>query len=129
MQYFYIKEGSINPPLRMELVNDGRYEFMQEALFNDSIQNASVTFTMRDETDMLVISKAPCNIIHSDSEGCNDRYIIEYQWKGRDTKKSGQYTGTFEINFNGDTYQEGVTYPSGNLIMPIHEKLGIMILP
>lgn len=127
MQYFYINHGSVNNPLRIELINDGRYEFMKSALYNNAIQNADVTFSMRDEDGVLRVSNAPCNLILVDENSCEERYIIEYQWKKRDTKKPGKYIGTFEITFNGDLYEDGVAYPSGNLIVPIYEDLGIII--
>lgn len=126
-QYFYICKNSVNPTLRVELVYDGRYDFMKSALFNNSIQNATVTFSMWDDTERIVISKAPCNIVLSDNNSCEERYIIEYQWKERDTKKVGQYKGRFEIKFNGDLYEEGVDYPSGNLIVPIYEDLIVFV--
>lgn len=127
MQYFYINHGSVNNPLRIELINDGRYEFMKSALYNNAIQNADVTFSMTDEDGVLRVSNAPCSLILVDENSCEERYIIEYQWKQRDTKKPGKYTGTFEVNFKGDLYEDGKTYPSGNLIVPIYEDLGIII--
>lgn len=127
MQYFYINQGSVNNPLRIELINDGRYEFMKSALYNNAIQNADITFSMRDEDGILRVSKAPCTLVLVDENSCEERYIIEYQWKKRDTKKAGKYTGTFEITFNGDLYEDGVSYPAGNLIVPIFEDLGIII--
>ena len=127
MQYFYINHGSVNNPLRVELINDGRYEFMKSALYNNAIQNADVTFSMKDEDGILKVSNAPCSLVLVDEGSCEERYVIEYQWKKRDTKKPGKYTGTFEIDFKGDLYEEGKTYPSGNLIVPIYEDLGIII--
>jgi hypothetical protein len=127
MQYFYINQNSINPTLRMEIINDGKFEFMKSTNFNNAIQNAEVTFSMRNENDVLKISKAPCTLVLSDEGVCNEHYIIEYQWKKHDTKDKGMFKGRFEIKFNDDLYEDGVTYPSGNLIMPIFEDLIIMI--
>ena len=142
MQIFYINEGSVLPTLRVELINDGRYDFIKSSKYNNAIQNADVTFTMTDENDILRISNKPCRIVLSDEGGCEDRYIIEYKWTARDTKRKGQYKGRFTINFKDDlkddNYQTKVkdengetrtvtNYPSGNLIMPIYEDLEIMI--
>lgn len=127
MQYFYINQNATLNSLRVELVNDGRYEFMHNTNFNHSIQNAEITFSMWDENDILKISNAPCNLVLADEGTCEERYIIEYQWKKHDTKKKGQFKGQFKIEFNGDIYQEGVPYKSGTLIMPIYEDLYIMI--
>lgn len=127
MQYFYINQNSELPTLRMELINDGKFEFIKNNYFNHAIQNTnSVTFSMWDESDNLVISNAPCNLILND-ESCEDIYIIEYKWKKRDTKKKGQFKGQFKIDFRSDLYEEGVEYTSGLLIMPIYEDLTIFI--
>ena len=37
-QYFYIKKGSTLNPLRMELIDDGKYDFMKNQHFNNAIQ-------------------------------------------------------------------------------------------
>ena len=135
MQYFYINCGSINPTLRMELIDDGRYDFMKNTSFNEAIQNADITFTMKDSNDKVKISKAPCTIILNEDGNCVTRYIIEYAWRPRDVNKKGSYRGYFEIKFLGDLSkpstmsENGINYdyPKGNYIMPINEDLTIMI--
>ncbi len=126
MQYHYINQGSELPYLRMELVNDGKFEFMKSGKFGKAIQNADVTFSMWDENDVLRISDAPCNIIQAEN-GCEDFYIIEYQFSKRDTKKKGKFKGQFKIDFHGDLYEEGVNYPEALLIMPIYEDVCVMV--
>ena len=125
-QYHYINQNSDSPPLRMELVNDGKFEFMKSGKFGNAIQNADVTFSMWDENDVMRISEAPCNIILSEN-GCEDFYIIEYRFNKRDTKKKGKFKGQFKIDFKGDIYQEGVDYHDGTLIMPIYEDVYVMV--
>jgi hypothetical protein len=127
MQYFYINKGSLLPVLRVELIKDGKYEYMKTCQFNNAIQNADVTFSMIDSNGRLKISKSSATIVKSEESGCSDEYIIEYQWKKRDTREEGEYLGRFEITFKEDIYESGVTYNSGNLIMPIVEELGIII--
>lgn len=147
MQYFYINQNSELPTLRMELINDGKFEFIKNNYFNLAIQNTqSITFSMWDESNNLVISNAPCNLILND-ESCEDVYIIEYKWKKRDTKKKGQFKGQFKITFNDDLKVSGeefsiykrktekelefeisdAKYIEGTLIMPIYEDLTIFI--
>ena len=126
MQYFYINQNSNFPFLRMELVNDAKYEFIKSGKFFNAIQNADVTFSMWDENDVLKISNEPCNIVLEEA-GCEQRYVIEYRWKLRDTKKKGQFRGQFKIDFKPDLYQEGVDYPAGVMIMPIYEDITVMI--
>lgn len=124
---FYIKQNSVNPTLRIELINDGRYDFLKSYEFNNVIQDADVTFTMIDEHGNLKISKQPATIVLSEEQSCDERYIIEYKWKKRDVNQKGEFIGKFEITFKGDLYEEGKTYPEGNLIIPIYERLVIFI--
>lgn len=124
-QEFFINRGSVLPTLRMEVINDGRYSFWK---FHEAIQNAKITFSMKDvDTDILKVSKAPCDVVFADDGGCEEKYIIEYKWKERDTREPGKYKGWFNIDFLSDISQYGVEYPSGLLISPISEDLYIYI--
>lgn len=128
MQYHYINQYSTLPKLRIELINDGRYDYGKSYIFNNAIQNADVTFTMRNvKDDTLKISKAPCSIILIDQDSCDERYIIEYEWKKRDTNEKGEFIGRFDINFKDDIKEEGIKYDKGNLIVPIYEELCVMV--
>jgi hypothetical protein len=112
----------------MELICDGVYDYKKSMLFNNSIQNASVSFSMKNiENDVLKISKSKVEIVSPNCECCNDNYILQYSWTKRDVNESGTYKGWFEIKFNGDLYEEGVNYHSGNLIIPIENELIIHI--
>ena len=127
MQEFYIKKGSINPVIEMDLINDGRYDF-QKSLINDALQDSIVTFSMKnEETGILKISKATANIVLTDEDSCQERYILQYKWDKRDTAKEGVYNAWFEINFNGNITSDGIEYPTGNLIVPVEEDLRIII--
>lgn len=124
---FFIKQNATLPTLRLELVLDGKYDFMKSSHYNNAIQNADVTFSMTDEHGVLKISNAPCNIVLTDQETCDPKYIIEYQWKTRDTRTQGHYKGVIKITFLDDIYESGVTYESGVFIGPIYEELDIFI--
>ena len=127
-QEFFIRKGSVNPVLRMELIKDGRYDF-KKAMIDNAIQDSVVKFYMKDvETGLLKVAKADADIVLAQEEGCEEKYILQYKWKERDTKKEGIYEGWFEIDFNGNLKEEGVDYPSGKMIVPIQEKLQIIIL-
>lgn len=127
MQEFFIKKGSVNPSLEMELINDGRYDF-HKSLINDALQDSVITFNMLDEeTDILKISKAKANIVSAYGDGCEEKFILQYKWKERDVKKEGVFKGWFEIKFNGNISSNEVEYPTGNLIVPIEEDLRIII--
>ena len=127
-QEFFIRKGSVNPVLRMEVIKDGRYDF-KKSMIDNAIQDSVVKFYMKDvETGLLKVAKADADIVLAQKEGCEEKYILQYKWKERDTKKEGTYEGWFEINFNGNLKEEGVDYPSGKMIVPIQEKLQIVIL-
>ena len=127
-QEFYINKDSVLPVLRMELINDGRYDYMKSDIIGKALQDATVTFTMKNtDTDMLKVSNAKCNVVLAEETGCEEKYVIEYKWKERDTKESGIYQGWFTINFNGNIKEEGVSFPEGKMIMPISEDLIIYI--
>lgn len=127
MQEFHIRKNSLNPVLEMELIKDGRYDFIK-SLMNNALQDSIVTFSMKDmETGLLKISKGKVNIVLTDEDSCEEHYILQYKWKPRDVNRPGVFEGWFEIKFNGDISEEGVDYPEGNLIVPIQEKLIIYI--
>ena len=126
MQYFYIRQNSTLPTLRMELIEDGRHDFRK---FYESVQNCTITFTMVNvDTKITKIAKAPCYIKLKEDDGCVDKYVICYDWKPRDTKEAGTFKGTFELTF-GEIKSDETEYPTGNLNMPIREDLTIVILP
>lgn len=129
MQEFYINQHSVNPVLRMELICDGRYDYKKSDLFNKSIQNATVTFSMKNTSnDILKISKAKADIVVAADMACETKHLLQYTWKERDVKEKGVYEGWFEIIFNDDIYEENIIFPKGKLIVPIEDKLIINII-
>ena len=127
-QEFFVRQGTNYPALRMELIEDGRYDF-HKAKINNALQDSDVVFSMKDiETGILKVSKAKAVIKNADTEGCEDKYVVEYDWQTRDTAKPGIYEGWFDINFKGDVVEAGVDYPSaGKLRIPVTEDLLIYI--
>lgn len=127
MQEFFIKKGSLNPVLEMELINDGRYDF-QKSLIHDAIQDSVITFSMIDEeTGILKIGKSKANVFLANTDSCEEKYVLRYEWKPKDVSKEGFYKGWFEISFNGDLVYENNILPTGNLKVPIEEDLRIII--
>lgn len=125
LQTFYIKNGATLPTLRMELINDGLSDFRK---FHEAIQNSEITFTMvSEDTGITKIAHAPAYIKLRDNNSCFEEYLICYDWKKRDTNETGNYIGTFEITFGKIKNDDGTTYPSGLLLMPIREQLQIVI--
>jgi len=125
-QYFTINKGAELPKLRMELIQDGKTDFRKYYL---AIQAAdSVTFTMTNlETGIKKIAKAPAEVVYDEESGCEERYLLQYTWKKRDTNESGTFVGHFHVVFNDQVVAEGMTFPKGELIVPIQEDLIILI--
>lgn len=125
-QYFTINKGSELPKLRVELIQDGKTDFRK---FYLALQAAdSVTFTMTNlETGIKKIAKAPAEIVYDENSGCEERYLLQYTWKKRDTNESGTFVGHFHINFNDQVVTDGLVFPKGELIVPIQEDLIIII--
>jgi hypothetical protein len=127
MQYFFIRKDSTLPLLRLSLIDDGRNTFRH---FNESIQNAEVRFTMTNiDTNVKKISNAPCSIKLRGKDTCDEEYVIEYEWKKRDTNESGSFEGVFEIDFKDGVKTYDTVQPKGLLNMPIRERLLITIEP
>ena len=125
-QYFYLRQGSTLPSIRMELIEDGRHDFHK---FHECIQSADITFTMVNiDTNVTKIAKNKAYIKLRENDDCTEQYVICYDWKQRDTKEAGTYRGIFEITF-GPIKGDDVVYPNGILNMPIREELTITILP
>lgn len=125
-QYFTINKGAELPKLRMELIQDGKTDFRKYYL---AIQAAdSVTFTMTNlETGIKKIAKAPAEVVYDEESGCDEKYLLQYTWKKRDTNESGTFVGHFHVVFNDQVVAEGMTFPKGELIVPIQEDLIILI--
>ena len=125
-QYFTINKNATLPKLRVELIQDGKTDFHK---FYVALQAAdSVSFTMTNlETGIKKIAKAPAEIVYDENSGCEERYLLQYVWKKRDTNEAGTFIGHFHINFNDQVVADGMTIPKGELIVPIQEPLNIII--
>lgn len=115
---FFINKNATLPLLKMELIQDGRYDYRD---FYESIQNANIYFSMTNIENgqkKICREEAGC-AIKSNSCDTEEEYYITYQFSSRETNKAGSYRGQFEIEF-----LDG----SGTLIVPIREELIINVL-
>jgi hypothetical protein len=114
---FFINKGATLPVMRLELIQDGRYDWSS---FYDKLQNATIYFTMSDlETGVKKIGKTTTNAsFKGECEG-TEEYYLSYQFSARDTNKAGTYIAKFIIEF-GDG--------SGTLIVPIREELRVNVI-
>ena len=126
MQEFNIRQYSTLPYIEMELIKDGRNDFNKAYL---ALQSAEVTFSMiNNDNNIKKIANAKCYIVPKENNGCVEELKIQYRWNERDTKEKGQYKGVFKIRFEDNIVMEGMTFPKGELIVPIADDLIINIL-
>ena len=117
-QHFFIKKDSTLPILKMKVVNDGRYDYKK--IF-DRIENAAVTFSMVDEKGTPRVYNQQGLLIPVTKLSCpeEEEFYIGYQFKLKDTKKTGCYKAEFKLDFLDD----GAT-----LITPIREELFVNVV-
>lgn len=126
MQVFNIIQGATLPYLEMEVINDGRNDFNKLYM---ALQSANVSFSMFDnENGIKKIANAKSYVVPIEDNGCVEKLKIQYRWTKRDTKDTGQFKGSFKITFSDNIVMDGVTFPKGDLIVPISEELIINII-
>lgn len=122
---FSIRQNSTLPILKMKVFRDGRNDFRH---FEELLENAVVTFAMKDEkTGVYKVANKEANIVlEKPCEETSDKnYIITYQFTKDDTNKPGIFLGEFKITlFN----LADPTSVYGELIAPIQEQLYIHVL-
>ena len=125
MQQFVINKNSTLPYLEIEAVQDGRHTYKKLYL---ALQAATVTFSMTNvENGVKKIANALCYVVPFDTDCCEDKFKIQYRWNKRDTSEAGVYIGQFKIKFENNITIEDMTFPKGELIVPIAEELQILI--
>mgnify|MGYP003671627795 FL=1 len=115
---FFIRKSSLEPILKMQLVQDGRNDFNS---FHDKLSNSSIRFSMRDvDSGVYKILNQPGGIVQKTklSENAETEYYIYYRWKKKDVKKVGRFEGMFSIYLHDECTE---------LKVPIREDLFINI--
>ena len=126
MQQFNIVQNATLPYLEMEVINDGRHNFDKIYI---ALQAADVTFNMIDNNNGIkkIVNKK-CNIVPIENNGCVEKVKVQYQWNKNDTKEKGQFKGYFKVTFKDTIVMENITFPKGDLIVPIAEELIINVI-
>ena len=126
MQQFNIVQNATLPYLEMEVINDGRHNFDKIYI---ALQAADVTFNMTDNNNGIkkIVNKK-CNIVPIEDNGCIEKVKVQYQWCKNDTKEKGQFKGYFKVTFKDNIVMEDITFPKGDLIVPIAEELIINVV-
>ena len=78
MQEWYLNKDSLNPSIRVELIDDGRHDYNKAF---DALQASTITFTMINrESGVTKIAKAPAYIKRKEGgAGCVEEYVICYE--------------------------------------------------
>jgi hypothetical protein len=119
---FFINKGATLPVMRLELIQDGRYEWSS---FFNKLQNSNIYFTMSelDSGVKKIGKKQTVALLKETCPNCDnclgDEYYLSYTFTERDTNKAGIYIGKFIIEF-----LDG----SGTLIVPLREELRINVM-
>ena len=126
MQQFNIVQNATLPYLEMEVINDGRHNFDKIYI---ALQAADVTFNMIDNNNGIkkIVNKK-CNIVPIENNGCVEKVKVQYQWNKNDTKEKGQFKGYFKVTFKDNIVMKDITFPKGDLIVPIAEELIINVV-
>ena len=119
---FFIKQNSELPILKMRLNRDGRNDYKR---FDDLIENAAITFAMKDEaTGIYQVANKTAQLMLANPCGTNEKeYYITYTFTTDDTMKPGVYIGEFQITFIAQDMQS-----ANQLITPISEELYIHVI-
>ena len=115
---FFIRKNSLEPILKMQLIQDGRNDYMS---FHDKLANSSIGFSMRrEDTGEFVILNKSAGIVSKTSIEPNApvEYYIYYRWQSSDTSEVGRYQAQFDITFIDD---------GSELIVPVRDDLFINI--
>jgi hypothetical protein len=119
---FNINKDATLPIMRLELIQDGRYEWNS---FFDKLQNSTIYFTMSELTTGVkkIGKKVTTALLKDGCPNCADclgeEYYLSYAFTARDTNTAGVYIGKFIIEFNDG---------SGTLIVPLREELRINVM-
>jgi hypothetical protein len=115
---FFIRKDSLEPILKMQLIQDGRNDFRK---FYQNLENASLSFSMKkvDTGEYVILNRAAGIVQKTEVDPINDpEYYIYYRWQPTDVMEVGRYQGQFLIEFLTDGTQ---------LVAPVREDLYINI--
>lgn len=115
---FFIRKDSLEPVLKMQLIQDGRNDFRK---FYQGLENAMLSFSMKkvDTGEYVILNKAAGIVQKTEIDPINDpEYYIYYRWQPTDVMEVGRYQGQFLIEFLTDGTQ---------LVAPVREDLYINI--
>ena len=100
---FYIKQNSTLPELNVEFEFNSYRNFTQQDFYK-RLQNSSITFSLQDSDKCYYTIKCkPAQLIEIEDcidKNCSPKFIIQYKFDKKDTKKIGKFIGEFTVVFN-----------------------------
>lgn len=113
---FIIRKNSTLPLLKMQVVKDGRGTYED---FMSFIETSTIYFSMQNiDTGQVKINTSYAGFVEKifDDPNTPPEYYLYYRFSKKDTNKIGRYEGQFLLKND-----------AGTLILPIREKLNILI--
>ena len=122
---FFIRKNSLEPILKMQLIQDGRNDFRD---FHEKLGNSVIAFSMKkvDTGEFIILNKAG-GIVQKTSvdEVYPAEYYIYYRWQATDVMETGRYQGQFTIELL-DQFTELVVPIREDLYVNIEESFGVL---
>lgn len=115
---FFIRKNSLEPILKMQLIQDGRNDYMD---FYEQLGNSAIAFSMKkvDTGEFVILNKAGGIVAKKVVDDYYPiQYYIYYRWQSNDVSEVGRYQGQFTIELLGQFTE---------LVVPIREDLFINI--
>ena len=113
---FFIRKNATLPLLKMQVVKDGRSDYKE---FMSFIETSTIYFSMQNiDNGNLKINTSSAGFVEKVfiEPNAEPEYYLYYRFTKKDTSKPGRYEGQFLIKND-----------SGTLILPIREKLNIIV--
>lgn len=114
---FFIKKNSTLPKLKYAI---SEYTMLRYDITDDMLENCAVTFSMQHaETGVYKIANKTADLIVNTDFQENpddDKYNLVYKFSLNDSSKSGQYIGSFDLDFLGNDQCGKITFPTTGYI-------------
>lgn len=121
---FFIRKNSLEPILKMQLIQDGRNDYMD---FYDKLGNSAIAFSMKkvDTGEFVILNNAGGIVQKIDLDPTNTpEYYIYYRWQTSDVMETGRYQGQFTIELL-DQFTDLVVPIREDLFINIQESFGV----
>ena len=122
---FFIRKDSLEPVLKMQLIQDGRNDFRN---FYEQLGNSAISFSMKkvDTGEFIILNKAGGIVAKTQVDyEYPTEYYIYYRWQSTDVSEAGRYQGQFTVELLGQ-FTELVVPIREDLYINIEESFGVL---